>query len=76
MVWRGRPKLKDEKIGSSLKKQWKMVQLPDYQKFSATPEDLEAIIAADREKEAKELAAAMSEQPKQEEEQQQQLAGM
>ncbi len=50
LVWRGRPKAQDEKIGGVLKKQWRMVQKPNYKTFSATPEDLNALIDAQRAK--------------------------
>ena len=30
MVWRGRPKEIEERLGSTLKKEWRLVSLPDY----------------------------------------------
>lgn len=42
MVWRGRLKLKEEKIGAPLKDEWKLVSTPDYKKFKG---DLEVIFA-------------------------------
>lgn len=47
LVWRGRPKLKDERIGAPLKKQWSLVSLPDH-KFKGTPEELLQIIEDSR----------------------------
>jgi len=35
MVWRGRPKEAEERIGSPLKKEWSLVSLPDYKVFVA-----------------------------------------
>ena len=48
MVWRGRPKEKDERIGGPLKHQWSLVRLPDYAKFSGSRDDLEKIIVESR----------------------------
>ena len=48
MVWRGRLKEKEEKIGGTLKKQWLMVQLPDYQKFHGKAEDVAALLASEQ----------------------------
>lgn len=48
LVWKGRPKEKDERIGAPLKRQWSLVKLPDYSKFKGTPEDLQKIIEESR----------------------------
>lgn len=39
LIWRGLTKEKDEKIGAPLKKEWSLLQLPDYKKFNAKPDD-------------------------------------
>ena len=36
LVWRGRMKTKDERIGAPLKPQWKLLGTPDYKKFKLT----------------------------------------
>ena len=50
MVWRGRPKPKDEKIGATLKDNWELVSLPNYKEFAAKPEDIDAIIPTNTER--------------------------
>lgn len=50
MVWRGRPKPVEEKITSSLKKEWKLLALPDYSTFKATPEELNSMIPTNTER--------------------------
>lgn len=50
MVWRGRPKDVDEKISSALKKEWKLLALPDYSAFNASPEDLSKLIPTNTER--------------------------
>jgi hypothetical protein len=54
LFWRGRPKPVDQKIGGTLKNQWFLVQLPDYQKFRGTPEELSVMIEEDKQKLAQE----------------------
>ena len=39
MVWRGRPKEKVIKIGSPLKKEWKVIKVPDYSVFKGKVDD-------------------------------------
>ena len=36
-VWNGIPKSEDKRIGSALKKQWKLVGTPDYHNFKPNP---------------------------------------
>jgi hypothetical protein len=43
-VWRGRPKPTDEKITAALKKQWSVLQLPDYASFKGSTEELHSLI--------------------------------
>ena len=44
LIWRGRPKEKEEKIGPRLKKQWLLLDLPDYTKFQGHPEHINELI--------------------------------
>jgi hypothetical protein len=44
LVWRGRPKDTDKQITSALKKQWSLLDLPDYTKFGAKEEELKNLI--------------------------------
>lgn len=44
LIWRGKPKEKDEKITSALKKQWSMVKFPDYSKFQGRQAEIEALV--------------------------------
>ena len=44
LVWRGRPKETDDKIGSPLKKEWALLSTPDYGRFDAKPEAIAASI--------------------------------
>ena len=46
LIWRGKAKDKNEMMGSPLKKEWNLVSLPDYGKFTGDDKDVEAIIAA------------------------------
>ncbi len=34
LVWKGRLKDKEERIKTGLKKEWKLLEFPDYQKFN------------------------------------------
>ena len=43
MVWRGRLKPSQEKIGSPLKNEWTLVDVPDYKKFDGVIQDSAAI---------------------------------
>jgi hypothetical protein len=45
-IWRGRPRETTELIGSPLKREWTVVQLPHYGHFSGRPEEVAKIIAA------------------------------
>ena len=49
-VWRGIAKPKDENIRSTLKKQWRIVTLPDYSKFSGEPSQIENLIPTNTER--------------------------
>jgi len=40
LVWRGRLKEKEERIRTGLKKEWKLLEFPDYQKFSGNVGDI------------------------------------
>ena len=40
LVWRGKAKEHDMKIGPALKKQWHLVEVPDYGKFKGNADDL------------------------------------
>mmetsp|Transcript_49954 Transcript_49954/g.139949 ORF Transcript_49954/g.139949 Transcript_49954/m.139949 type:complete len:110 (+) Transcript_49954:32-361(+) len=45
LVWRGRPKDRDMQITSALKKQWSIVDLPDYTgSFRARDEEIDKLI--------------------------------
>jgi len=43
LVWRGLTKEKDERIGGPLKKEWSLLQIPDYKTFSAKPQDFASL---------------------------------
>lgn len=40
LVWRGKVTEKDEEIRSPLKKQWQLLALPDYAKFTGVADDI------------------------------------
>mmetsp|Transcript_10539 Transcript_10539/g.17176 ORF Transcript_10539/g.17176 Transcript_10539/m.17176 type:complete len:107 (-) Transcript_10539:166-486(-) len=40
LVWRGLPKPKDEEISTALKRQWQLVELPDYASFDGSAESI------------------------------------
>jgi hypothetical protein len=44
MVWRGIAKEKDDKIGSTLQKQWELLETPDYTTFKGEDEEILKII--------------------------------
>jgi small subunit ribosomal protein S34 len=44
LIWRGRAKEKDEKIGCPLKTQWTLVGLPDYKTFDGEGDKVAEII--------------------------------
>ena len=44
LVWRGKTKPKDEKITTPLKKQWKLLSLPDYRTFGGTDSEIRTMI--------------------------------
>ena len=44
LVWRGVVKPHDERIPSPLKKQWSLVEVPEYKKFKGTEQCLQTII--------------------------------
>ena len=44
LVWRGKAKEGDMKITNALKKDWKIVELPNYAAFEGKVEQIEAII--------------------------------
>ena len=46
LVWRGRPKAKIESIGCTLKKEWSLVETPNYKTFTGSDEDLIAIMGS------------------------------
>jgi hypothetical protein len=46
LVWRGKPRDKDERIGPVRKPDWKIVEIPNYHTFKGTPEDVQGLIAA------------------------------
>ena len=50
LVWRGKAREKDEQIRSPLKKQWKLLQLPDYKNFTGSPDDLDKLIPKNTER--------------------------
>ncbi len=50
LVWRGKPKEKDSRINPRLKKQWKLLDLPDYSSFTATAEDVLKLIPTNTER--------------------------
>ena len=50
LIWRGRPKEKDSRINPRLKKQWKLLDLPDYSSFRATEEDILKLIPTNTER--------------------------
>ena len=50
LVWRGRPRLKDEQIGATMKKQWKLVGVPDYRNFTGKTEEIQELIPKNSER--------------------------
>ena len=50
LVWRGRPKPKDEKISATLKEQWKLISLPNYKEFSGKKEEIDSLIPTNTER--------------------------
>ena len=44
LVWRGRPKPKDDRIHSARKRQWSLVETPDYRSFDGSKSDVKKII--------------------------------
>lgn len=44
LVWGGVPSPKEELIRSPLKKQWSLIDFPDYTKFQGTPSDIQKLI--------------------------------
>ena len=40
LVWRGRSKEHDKRIGTSLKKQWSVVETPDYTSFKGRADEV------------------------------------
>lgn len=44
LVWRGRPKEKIKQIGAALKKEWRLLETPNYKHFTASAEDLAKLI--------------------------------
>jgi hypothetical protein len=40
LVWKGRMAEKDEEIRSPLKKQWHLLEIPDYSKFKGDAEEI------------------------------------
>lgn len=44
MVWRGVAKDKDDKIGSTLQKEWKLLETPDYSIFKGEEDQIKKII--------------------------------
>ena len=43
LVWRGKAKNYDMKIGPALKKQWSLMQAPDYSSFKGKDEEVSAL---------------------------------
>jgi small subunit ribosomal protein S34 len=43
MVWRGRLKGDEERIGSPLKKEWALINIPDYSSFKGNLKDLDSL---------------------------------
>ena len=43
-VWRGMARPTNKRIGTALKKQWSLVEAPDYTKFDGTEAKVEAMI--------------------------------
>jgi len=44
MVWKGRSKPGNERIGRALKPDWKLIGLPNYKHFKGSPTEIEEII--------------------------------
>jgi hypothetical protein len=40
LVWRGKPKMRDERINGTLKTEWKLMEFPNYKQFSGSQEEL------------------------------------
>ena len=49
MVWRGRAKPVDERIGRALKPDWKLISLPNYKHFKGSDREIEEIIKSSAE---------------------------
>ena len=43
LVWRGIPRAKPEKIGPALKRQWTLVETPDYTSFDGSSKAIEML---------------------------------
>ena len=48
LVWRGNAKDKTERLGSPLKKEWSVVQLPDYKTFTGQEKEINDLIIASK----------------------------
>ena len=44
MVWRGRPKGREERIGPARKPDWKLLEIPNYHTFKNKPENIDSIM--------------------------------
>jgi hypothetical protein len=44
MVWKGKSKPGNERIGRALKPDWKLIGLPNYKHFKGSPTEIEEII--------------------------------
>lgn len=44
LVWRGNSKPKDRQIGAALKKEWSLLELPNYKLFKGTENDIAKLI--------------------------------
>jgi small subunit ribosomal protein S34 len=53
MVWRGRLKDEEERIGSPLKKEWSLVNVPDYTHFRGNLQDLNSLSLSNKAEESK-----------------------
>ena len=44
LVWRGRPQEKDDRIHSARKRQWSLVETPDYRSFKGDTASVQQVI--------------------------------
>ena len=50
LVWRGLAKAKSERIASALKREWRLVEFPDYKKFRGTDDEVTSVIPVNKQR--------------------------